>query len=342
MKKRLLAALLAGAMALSLTACGGDNGDSKNAEGTPDAPQQNEPAEGGKEFNVGVCQLAPHPALDAATQGFQDKLKELMEADGNTVNIDVKNANGETSSVATIINGFVSGSTDLILANATAPLQTAAASTGDIPILGTSVSDYGTALEIEDFSGTTGLNVSGTSDLAPLDQQAAMVKEWFPDAKNVGLLYCSSEANSKFQINTIKPELEALGYTCTEYSFADSNDLSTVVTKACDEVEVLYVPTDNTVADNTGIIANIALPKKVPVIAGEEGICAGCGVATLSISYEELGQTTAQMAYDILVGGKDITTMAVEYAPSQTKKYNKEICDELGLTPPEGYVVIEA
>lgn len=338
MKKRLLAALLCGAMAVSLTACGGNGND---ATPPSDTTNGDSAADGGKTFTVGICQLAPHPALDAATQGFQDKLTELMEADGNQVSFDPKNANGETSSVATIINGFVSGNVDLILANATAPLQTAAASTGDIPILGTSVSDYGTALEMDGFTGTTGLNVSGTSDLAPLDQQAAMVKEWFPDAKNVGLLYSSGEANSKFQINTIKPELEALGYTCTEYSFADSNDLATVVTKACDEVDVLYVPTDNTVADNTGIVANVAIPKKIPVIAGEEGICSGCGVATLSISYYDLGATTAQMAYDILVGGKDITTMEIQYAPV-TPKYNKEICDELGITPVEGYAPIEA
>lgn len=338
MKKRLLAALLCGAMAVSLTACGG-NGSDANA---PDAPKDDgAAADGGKTFTVGVCQLAPHPALDAATKGFQEKLTELIEADGNSVTFDSKNANGETSSVATIINGFVSGNVDLILANATAPLQTAAASTGDIPILGTSVSDYGTALEMDGFTGTTGINVSGTSDLAPLDQQAAMVKEWFPDAKNVGLLYCSGEANSKFQINTIKPELEALGYTCTEYSFADSNDLATVVTKACDEADVLYVPTDNTVADNTGIVANVAIPAGVPVIAGEEGICSGCGVATLSISYYDLGATTAQMAYDILVGGKDITTMEIQNAPV-TPKYNKELCDELGITPVEGYEPIEA
>ena len=321
LNKRLPALLMAGVMSVSLLAgCGGDNGT----------------------YKVGICQLGPHPALDAASTGFQNKLTELMEADGKKVEITLQNANGETSSVATIINGFVSSKCDLILANATAPLQTASASTGDIPILGTSVSDYGTALEIDDFNGVTGINVSGTSDLAPLSEQAAMVKEWFPDAKNVGLVYCSAEANSKFQIDTIKPELEALGYTCTEYSFADSNDLSTVATKACDESDVLYVPTDNTVAENTGIISNIAIPKKVPVIAGEEGICAGCGVATLSISYEELGETTAQMAYDVLVGGKDISSMEIQYAPTTTKKYNKEICDALGLTPPEGYEAIES
>ena len=187
----------------------------------------------------------------------------------------------------------------------------------------------------------TGRNVSGTSDLAPLDEQAAVVKEWFPDAKNVGLLFCSGEANSRYQIDVIKPHLEALGYTCTEYTFADSNDLATVTTNACQNSDVIYVPTDNTVADNTGIIANIAIPANVPVVAGEESICNGCGVATLSISYEELGQTTGAMAYEVLIKGADISSMPIQFAPSVTKKYNPTICEQLGLTPPEGYAAIE-
>lgn len=339
MKKRFLAALMCGAMALSLTACG-SGGDQPGADDT------NPPAEGqttgGKAFTVGVCQLAPHPALDAATEGFKTKLTELIEADGNTVDIKVDNAAGDQPTCTTIVNGFVSSKVDLILANATAPLQAAASATADIPILGTSISHYGTALDDPEMGDSTGRNISGTSDLAPLDKQADMIKEWFPDAKNVGLIYCSSEANSIYQISVIKPALEALGYTCTEFSFADSNDLAAVATKACQASDVLYVPTDNAVADNTGIIANVALPEKVPVVAGEEGICAGCGVATLSISYKELGETTAQMAYDILVGGGDISSMDIKFAPNVVKKYNKDICDQLGLTPPEGYEAIEA
>ncbi|MGN1156737.1 MAG: ABC transporter substrate-binding protein, partial [Agathobacter sp.] len=238
-------------------------------------------------------------------------------------------------------NKFVSQGVDLIMANATPALQAAAAGTNEIPILGTSVTEYGVALEIENFDGLVGGNISGTSDLAPLDGQADMVKEWFPDAKTVGLLYCSAEANSQYQVDTIKTYLEALGYTCEYYAFSDSNDLSAVATTAADSSDVIYVPTDNTVASNAGIIDNICTPKGVPVIAGEEGICAGCGVATLSISYYDLGYATGQMAAKILTGEADISEMPIEYAPNFTKKYNKAKCEELKLTVPEGYVAIE-
>ncbi len=319
MKKRFLAALLAAAMALTMSACSSSSAD----------------------YTVGICQLAPHPALDAATKGFKDTLTELVAADGKTIEFQEQNANGEATTCGTIINGFVSSKVDLILANATAPLQTAASSTDTIPILGTSISSYGTALEEPDMGDSTGRNISGTSDLAPLDEQAAVVKEWFPDAKNVGLLFCSGEANSRYQIDMIKPHLEALGFTCTEFTFSDSNDLATVTTNACQNSDVIYVPTDNTVADNTGIIANIAIPAKVPVIAGEEATCSGCGVATLSISYEELGQATGKMAYEVLVKGADISSMPIQFAPSVAKKYNPTICEQLGLTPPDGYAAIE-
>ncbi len=319
MKKRFFAALLAVAMTLTMSAC----------------------SSGGADYTVGICQLAPHPALDAATKGFKDTLTELSAADGKTIEFQEQNANGEATTCGTIINGFVSSKVDLILANATAPLQTAASSTDSIPILGTSISSYGTALEEPDMGECTGRNISGTSDLAPLDEQAAIVKEWFPDAKNVGLLFCSGEANSRYQIDMIKPHLEALGFSCTEFTFSDSNDLATVTTNACQNSDVIYVPTDNTVADNTGIIANIAIPANVPVIAGEEATCSGCGVATLSISYEELGQTTGEMAYEVLVKGADISAMPIQFAPSVTKKYNPTICEQMGLTPLEGYIAIE-
>lgn len=319
MKKRFFAALLAVAMTLTMSAC----------------------SSGGADYTVGICQLAPHPALDAATKGFKDTLTELAAADGKTIEFQEQNANGEATTCGTIINGFVSSKVDLILANATAPLQTAASSTDSIPILGTSISSYGTALEEPDTGESTGRNISGTSDLAPLDEQAAIVKEWFPDAKNVGLLFCSGEANSRYQIDMIKPHLEALGFSCTEFAFSDSNDLATVTTNACQNSDVIYVPTDNTVADNTGIIANIAIPANVPVIAGEEATCSGCGVATLSISYEELGQTTGEMAYEVLVKGADISAMPIQFAPSVTKKYNPTICEQMGLTPLEGYIAIE-
>ena len=235
----------------------------------------------------------------------------------------------------------MSAGVDLILANATASLQAAQAATADIPILGTSITEYGVALGLDDFDGTVGGNISGTSDLAPLDQQAAMILEWMPDAKTAGLLYCSAEANSQYQVDVVQSELEAAGLTVTQYPFSDSNDLSSVCQQAATNSDVLYVPTDNTVAANTGIVDGICRPMKKPVFAGEEGICKGCGVATLSISYYDLGYTTGEMAVKILTGESDISTMPIEYT-DVTKKYNKTICDDLGLTVPEGYEAIEA
>ncbi|NCB29314.1 MAG: ABC transporter substrate-binding protein [Clostridia bacterium] len=343
LNKRLLTALMAGALSVTMLAgCGGNAAGDAAAQngGTTGGAATSGTSLSGKTVRVGICQLVQHPALDAATKGFQDKLTELVEADGGKVEFDNQNASGDAATCATIVNGFVSSNVDLILANATAPLQAAASGTDSIPILGTSVTDYATALDISNWTGATGRNISGTSDLAPLDQQADLLHEMFPDAKNVGLLYCSAEPNSAYQISVIKPLLEKMGYTCTEYSFADSNDLASVCTKAADSSDVIYVPTDNTVASNTEIIKNIVVPKKIPVIAGEEGICKGCGVATLSISYEELGQTTGQMAYDILAKGADITKMNVQFAPNVTKKYNKAIGDQLGLTAPEGFETI--
>ena len=341
MKKKLLALLLAAVMALSLAACGGDTADTGDTSDTADTESTDTDTgdASGATYTIGICQLAPHAALDAATEGFIDAVNDGLGAEN--VKIDNQNAAGDTPTCSTIINGFVSAGVDLILANATAPLQTAAAATSTIPVLGTSVTEYGVALGIDGFTGTVGTNVSGTSDLAPLEDQAAMVKEWFPDAQTVGLLYCSAEANSQYQVDEVQKYLEAKGVTATQYAFSDSNDLSSVCQKAADENDALYVPTDNTVAANTGIVDGICRPAKKPVFAGEEGICSGCGVATLSISYYDLGYTTGEMAVKILNGESDISTMPIEYT-DVTKKYNKAVCDDLGLTVPEGYVEIEA
>ena len=345
MKKKILALVLATAMAApALTGCG----DSKNASSAPvestGTEESSAPvASAGNEesdtvYNVGICQLVEHVALDAATQGFQDALKEKL---GDQVKFDVQNAQNDQTVAATICNGFVTDGVDLILANATAPLQAAASATTDIPILGTSITDYATALEIADWTGTTGRNISGTSDLAPIDQQEDMLVELFPDAQQVGLLYCSSEANSKYQIDLFAAALDADGIAYKEYAIADSNEIQSIVTAAVGECDVLYIPTDNTLASLTETVYNIVVPAKVPVIAGEEGICSGCGVATLSISYYDLGYATGEMAYEILVEGADVSAMDVRFAPNVTKKYNAQICEELGVTIPDGYEVIE-
>ena len=321
--KKMLAVALTALMLLSMTACGASGGEAAD-DGV---------------YKVGICQLVTHDALDAATQGFQDALVAALGAD--KVVFDLQNAAGDSNTCASIVNAFVSDEVDLIMANATTALQAASAATADIPILGTSVTEYGVAMGIENFNGTVGGNVSGTSDLAPLDEQAAMVAEWFPDAQTVGLLYCSAEANSKYQVDTVKALLEEKGYTCELFAFVDSNDMPAVAQEACDFSDVIYVPTDNAVASGTGVIDAICRPAGVPIIAGEEGICAGCGVATLSISYYDLGYATGEMAAKILTGEADISTMPVGYAAAVTPKYNAEICEDLGLTVPEGYTAID-
>ena len=344
MKKKLLSVVLTAVMAASvLTGCGStDNGTASTAAATGTAQSEaaatSAASTDGKVYNIGICQLVEHEALDAATQGFQDALKEKL---GDNVKFDLQNAQGEQTTAATICNGFVSDGVDLILANATSPLQSAAAATTTIPILGTSVTDYATALEISDWSGATGRNISGTSDLAPIEEQEAMLKELFPDVKQVGLLYCSAEANSLYQIQLFEASLDKDGIAYKEYAIADTNEVQSVTTAAAGECDVLYIPTDNTLASVTETVYNVVAPAKIPVIAGEEGICNGCGVATLSISYYDLGYATGEMAYEILAEGADITTMDVRYAPNVTKKYNAKICEELGITVPDDYVAIQ-
>ena len=343
--KKMLALSVAAAMAVGLTACSGSSAGTETEAATEAATQEeaasseDSAAADGETYTVGICQLVQHDALDAATQGFMDAITDALGEDA--VTFDLQNAQGDSNTCSTIINSFVSNDVDLILANATAALQAAQAGTNEIPILGTSVTEYGVALGIDDFGGTVGGNISGTSDLAPLDEQAAMLNELFPDAKNVGLLYCSAEANSQYQVDTVKAALEELGYTCEYYAFSDSNDLATIATNAAGACDVIYIPTDNTAASNTEIINNICQPAGVPIIAGEEGICSGCGVATLSISYYDLGVATGDMAVRILTGEEDISQMPIEYAPQFTKKYNPTICEALGIQVPEDYEAIE-
>lgn len=329
--KKAAAILMAAAMTASLAACGssssGENssGSSAGSDGT---------------YTIGICQQMEHPALDAATEGFQDACKEKFGEDN--VEFDVQNAQGEQTMCSTIINNFVSSDVDLILANATLPLQTAAQATADIPILGTSVTDFASALGISDWTGATGVNISGTCDLAPIEEQEDMLTELLPEAKTVGILYCSAESNSKYQAELFEEELEKDGIEYKEYTAADSNEIQSVVTNAVSECDAIYIPTDNTMASNTQIINNICLPAKVPVIAGEQGICSGCGIATLSISYYDIGYRAGEMAYEILAEGADISTMKVETAPQVTKMYNPTICEELGIAVPDDYEPIEA
>ena len=311
-------------MSLGLTGCG-DKAAQDDNQGSTDGEST--------KYTVGICQLVQHEALDAATQGFIDALNEALPGE---VEFQTKNASGDSANCSTIVNGFVSDKVDLIMANATGALT----ATSDIPILGTSITAYGVALDIDDFDGTVGGNISGTSDLADLEAQANMITEWFPEAQKVALLFCSGEPNSRYQIEEVAKCLSDKGIETKEFAFTDTNDVASVTQSAADYADVVYVPTDNTAASNTEAIANILVPAGVPAICGEEGICKGCGVATLSINYYDLGVTTGKMAAKILTGEANISEMPIEFTEA-TPKYNPTMCETLGIEPLDGYTAIE-
>lgn len=319
--KKLLAILLALTMVFACSACG-ENSDTAD-----------------QTYKIGICQLLPHQALDAATNGFKDALTEKLGDD--KVTFDVQYGGGEKTNCTTIVSKFVSDEVDLIMANATDALAAASEATDTIPVVATSITDYATALGITDWTGKTGFNVTGTSDLAPLDKQAEMIKELVPNAKKVGILYCSGEANSKFQCDKVTAYLKDLGFTdVTAYTFVDTNDINTITQQAVSECDVIYIPTDNKAADNTEAINNIAEPAKVPIIAGESGICSGCGIATLSIDYYDIGHRAGEMAFEILINGADPADMEIETATDCQKQYVASRAATLGITIPDGYTAI--
>lgn len=323
MKKKIFVKMLAVAVAVlmlvSLCGCDASKDDGK--------------------YTIGICQLVTHDALDAATQGFKDAVIEAL-GEENVVFLE-QNAAGENNMCTTIVNDFVSKDVDLILANATGALQAAANATLDIPILGTSITEYGVALEIDNFSGTVGGNISGTSDLAPLEEQAQMILDLVPEAKTVGMLYCSAEPNSAYQVKVVTEYLEAKGLTVKDFSFSASSDVAQVAEAAAAASDAIYIPTDNTAASCTETINNVVLPTKTPIIAGEAALCSGCGIATLSISYYELGRQTGEMAVQILTRAANISEMPIAYDPNPVKKYNAAICEELGIAIPEDYAPLD-
>lgn len=333
MKKKIVAvAMLAAMLTMSLAGCGTKSDDAKS---------QDNSAKKSAKYHVGVIQLTQHPALDAATEGFVEALEEKL---GDEVDVEVQNASNDSATCATIANTFVADGKDLIMGNATPALQAATQATSEIPIVGTSITSYAVALGIDDakWTGTSGINVTGTSDLPPLDEQAKMIQELYPDAKNVGVLYCSAEPNSVYQVTEITKYLKEMGYSVKEYTFSDSNDVAAVTKSACDDSDVIYIPTDNTAADCASTIGNVVMQEKTPVIAGEEGICSGCGVATLSIDYHDIGYAAGEIAYEILVNNADPADTEIGFAPEFTKKYNEEFCTAMGLIIPDGYQKIEA
>lgn len=313
--KRIVAVFLAVLMMLSLAACGSTADDGK--------------------YVVGVCQYMPHDSLDKATKGFEDALLGALGED--RVIVKVQDAGGEISTCSTIVDGFLAEKVDLIMANASPALAAAVSATDEIPVLGTSVTDYAAALGMSEWNGLVGGNVSGTSDLGPLDEQAAIIQELFPDAGTVGLLYCSAEPNSVYQIEIMEDTLTQMGYTCRRFVFNDANDLHSVTQAAVDVADVMYMPTDNLAANYPETIGNVLLPAQIPLVTGEASSCRVAGVATVSIDYYELGYITGQMAAQVLTGEADISQMPIAYAAEATKLYNAGLCEKLGIAVPDGY-----
>ncbi len=277
-------------------------------------------------YTVGICQLMVHDSLDQATQGFIDALSAEMEAAGKTVTFDTQVA-GDSNLCTTVINTFTAKKVDLIMANATPALLAAANATTSIPVLGTSVTDYN-----DTFADNIPANVSGTSDAVPFDEQAQMMIDTLGlvAGDKVGVLYCSNESNSLVQYEAVKALFEAAGIVVEAYSFTETTELQALVTSMAANVKAVYVPSDNTVAQNDTVVGTICTEQNVPVYTSYGGaVC----YASLSIDYYELGAATGKMAAEVLLNGKAPADMAIaNLTPSVS--YNEELCAQLGIEVP--------
>lgn len=333
MKKsaKVLSLILAGVMMMSLSACGSKASDTaaSAAEKTGEAAESTaEKTADGKQFKIGVLQLVQHAALDATNKGF---IKALDEA-GLNYTVDQQNASGDQPTCQTIASKLVNDKDDLILAIATPAAQAVAGATSDIPILMTAVTDPA-ASDLVESNDNPGGNVSGTSDLTPVKEQISLLKKILPDAKTVGILFCSAESNSEIQAKMAKEAIEAEGMTAVEYTVSNSNEIQTVVTSMVGKIDALYVPTDNTIAAGMATVSMVANENGIPVICGEEGMVKAGGLATYGIDYYELGYLTGQQAVKILKEGADISKMPIEYLPLDKCKLtvNEETAKTLGI-----------
>ena len=312
MKKMLSVLLAAMVLTTSLTACSGNT--DKNANTTSDG------------YTVAICQLMVHDSLDQATQGFKDALTEALEAAGSSVEFDTQVA-GEANLCTTVVGAQLAKKPDLVLANATPALLAAANGTTQIPVLGTSVTDYA-----DTFAGNIPANVSGTSDAVPFDEQAKMMIETLglSAGDQVGVLYCTNESNSLIQYEAVKALFEAEGIIVKAYTFSETTELQAVTTSMAGECKAVYVPSDNTVAQNDSIVGTICTEKNVPIYTSYGGtVC----YASLSISYYDLGVETGKMAAQILLGEKEVSDLEiVTLTPSVS--YNEDLCAQLGIEVP--------
>ena len=314
--KRVLAMMMTAMMLLTLCACGGA-ADQKDG------------------YSVGIVQLMQHVALDQATQGFQDALKEKL---GDKVSFDVQLASGEPTNCTTIVTKFVNDGVDLIMGNATPAVIAAKEATSTIPIVGTSVTDYvAEEAAIVASNEAPGGNVTGYSDLSDIAAHVDLTKKLCPDAKTVAIIYCSAEPNSVIQGKQAEELYQAAGLTTVTLTASDITTISSVVTSACDQADVNYIPTDNLFAENMESVKNIAEPAKIPVICGEGGMVQSGGTATVSIDYYTLGLRAGEMAYEIMVNGADPATTPIGFMSADDMELviNEENVAAIGLTIPE-------
>lgn len=285
-----------------------------------------------KMIKIGAIQLVEHPALDASYKGFVDGLKEAGYEDGKNIKLIYENAQGEQSNCVTIADKLVSQRCDMIFAIATPAAQAVANKTETTPILITAVTDPKTAglVESNDMPGT---NVTGTSDLTPCAAQIQLLKRLVPNAKKVAMLYCSSEENSRFQINLAKAECDKQGLSYVDATVSNTNEVQQVVQSLVGKVDAIYTPTDNMIASTMATVSLVTIPAKLPVIVGEDGMCQGGGLATFGINYYELGKQTAKMAVEV-INGKKPKNMPIQYLDKCDFSYNKETAAALGITIP--------
>lgn len=337
--KKILALMLSAVLAVAaLTACSGNSGspagsaDSTVSAGSTAASSAT-PAASGDAKKIGVIQLAPHPALDSAYEGFVEGLAENGYVDGENITIDLQNAQGEISNCPTIASKLVNNNSDLILAIATPSAQAVAEKTTDIPVLITAVTDPEKSNLVES-NEMPGNNVTGTSDLTPVREQLELLKELLPDAKKVGFLYCSSEANSIVQIDIAKESADELGLAYEEFTISNTNELQSVVTSMVGKVDAIYTPTDNMVATGISTVATIANENKIPLIAGEEAMVDGGALASVSVDYYQLGKITGEMAAQVLSGKSEPATMPIQYQETYERVFNQSTADALGIKVP--------
>ncbi|MBO5137742.1 MAG: ABC transporter substrate-binding protein [Spirochaetaceae bacterium] len=289
---------------------------------------------GEKVYKVGIIQLVEHDALDASYKGFVDGLAEAGFVDGQNIKIDYQNAQGEQANCVTIAQKLVNDKSDLILAIATPAAQAVAALTRNIPILVTAVTDPASAMLVKSNEAPGG-NVSGTSDLTPVEEQIKLIKQIIPDVKTIGFLYCSSEQNSKFQIDIAKKVCDELGIGYKDYTVSNSNEIQQVVQSMVGKVDAIYTPTDNMIAAGMATVSMVATPAKLPVFTGEQGMASVGGLATYGINYYELGKQTARQAVEILRDGKKPANMPIEYLSTCDLYINMDTVAALGIEIPE-------